>query len=120
MRPDQVSSADDGGAMLSQRDRQTLAEIENQLRASEPELVRSLERFRARKAPAHRRGATLRRAVGLTGAILGAALFAVAFVLHGAAFVVLAAAVILLDMVWWTLVGLGLLLRARRTRSRRG
>lgn len=100
--------------MLSQRERQTLAEIEEQLRASAPQLARSLER--PHPWPPQHRGTGVRRATMLAGLVLGGILLAIALMLHSADCVVLAAAVLLTDGAWWSLLAAVALLRSRADR----
>lgn len=89
--------------MLSQHDRRTLADIEEHLRANEPDLVHLLERFHD-WAPPRRRGVYPRRTVGLAVLALGVILVATALVVRSADVAVLGVVVLLVDAAWWILV----------------
>jgi len=89
--------------MLSQHDRRALADIEEHLRAKEPDLVHLLERFHD-WAPPRRRGVDPRRAVGLAGLALGVILLATALAVHSADVAVLGVVLLLVDAAWWALV----------------
>ncbi|MEY9874450.1 hypothetical protein ABH931_003950 [Streptacidiphilus sp. MAP12-33] len=98
--------------MLSQHERRTLSDIEEHLRASEPDLVHLLECFHAWAPPRHHhRG--LRRVVGPAGLALAAVLLAVAFTVHSAGALLLAVTVLLADAAWWMLLTAMALVRQR-------
>ncbi|MEY9940834.1 DUF3040 domain-containing protein [Streptacidiphilus sp. MAP5-3] len=103
--------------MLSQYERRALSDIEEHLRASEPDLVHLLECFHAWAPPRHRRH-SLRRVVGLAGLALGAFLLAVAFTVRSADVLLLAVTVLLADAAWWTLLAAIALARRRGLNSR--
>jgi hypothetical protein len=87
--------------MLSQHNRRTLAEIEDHLRGSDPELAHLLERFND-WAPPRRRGlGSRRRVIGLVGLWIGTLLLAIAFIDGSADALVLALAALFLDAMWW-------------------
>jgi len=86
--------------MLSQHNRRTLVDIEEHLRANDPELARKLERFDA-WAPPVRHGPNPRLLVGLVGLGVGAVLLAVALAVGNADALVLAVMALLVDASWW-------------------
>ncbi|WP_084714443.1 DUF3040 domain-containing protein [Streptacidiphilus rugosus] len=103
--------------MLSQHERRALSDIEEHLRASEPELVRLLECFHAWAPPQHRRRG-VRRVVGPAGLALGAFLLAVAFTVRSADVLLLAVTILLADAAWWTLLAVTALARQRILNNR--
>jgi len=103
--------------MLSQHDRRALADIEEHLRAKEPDLVHLLERFHD-WAPPRRCGVGLRRDVGLAGLVLGVILLATALAVHSADVAVLGVVVLVVDAAWWALVAGVALVRHRLAAGR--
>lgn len=89
--------------MLSQHERRALSDIEEHLRASEPDLVHLLESFHAWAPPRPRRRG-VRRVVGPAGLALAAVLLAVAFTVRSADALLLAVTVLLADAAWWMLL----------------
>jgi hypothetical protein len=84
--------------MLSQHERRALADIEEHLSASEPELARLLQRLDPSVPPQCR---VRRRVLGLALAALaaGSYLLAIAYAVHSPSLILLATAVLLPDSV---------------------
>jgi hypothetical protein len=101
--------------MLTQHERRALADIEQHLRASEPDLACLLERFH-QWAPPRRRRVPLVRLVGLA---LGAVLIAIAFGLHSAGALLLGVMVLLADAALWAIFPVIALVRSRARLDRR-
>ena len=99
--------------MLSQHDRRALAEIEADLRASDPELARALDDGAAE--PSH---PVRRRRTGLAWLAVGAVLLATAFVVRSADLAFLAGGLILADLSVWIMAHVAARLRRRSSRPR--
>jgi hypothetical protein len=104
--------------MLPQNEARTLAEIEEHLRASDPDLVRRLEP--SSQAPP--RSGRVVRAVGMAGLILGMFLLTLGFAGENADLALMGAAVLVMDAAWWVTSALVSMIRAmfRRDEERRG
>jgi hypothetical protein len=102
--------------MLTHHERRALADIEQHLRASEPDLACLLEQFHRWAPPRRRR---LPGAIGLAGLVLGAVLLAVAFGVHSAAALLLTVTVFLADAACWTVLAVIALVRSRARSDRK-
>lgn len=94
--------------MLPQDEQRTLAEIEQHLRASDPELVRRFEP--SADAPPRARRAV--RAIGMAGLVLGMFLLTLGFAGENADLALMGAAVLVMDAAWWVTSALVSMLRA--------
>lgn len=106
--------------MLSPRDQHTLAQIEAELRASDPELARRMDDDAAAASAVSPLCARPRRRVVLIWLFVGAALLATAFAVHSADVAFLGVGVILADLSVWTSAVVAAWLRRLTDRSRVG
>jgi hypothetical protein len=95
--------------MLPQNEARTLAEIEQHLRASDPDLVK---RFEPAADDAPPRGRRVVRAVGMTGLVLGMFLLTLGFAGENADLALMGAAVLVMDAAWWATSALVSMVRA--------
>ena len=106
-----------GGLVLSQSERQALAEIEEQLRASDPDLARHMEH-------AHRwvpeRLSRMRRMIGLAGLAVAFFVLAAGSASRNADVAVLGAIMLLADALWWAGLAVNALIRKSSAALDRG
>lgn len=103
--------------MLPQNEARTLAEIEQHLRASDPDLVRRFEP--SPEAPP--RSGRVVRAIGMAGLILGVFMLTIGFAGENADLALMGAAVLVMDAAWWVTSALVAMVRALfRSDERRG
>jgi len=95
--------------MLPQDEARTLAEIEEHLRASDPDLVKRFEPASSQDAPRSGRAV---RVVGMTGLILGLFLLTLGFAGENADLALMGAAVLVMDAAWWATSALVAMVRA--------
>lgn len=95
--------------MLPQNEARTLAEIEQHLRASDPDLVRRFEP--SPEAPPPRSGRVV-RVIGMTGLVLGVFLLTLGFAGENADLALMGAAVLVMDAAWWVTSALVAMVRA--------
>lgn len=101
--------------MLPQNEARALAEIEEHLRANDPDLVKTLERphgaHRAQQTPP-RGGRRVVRTVGMAGLVLSVFLLTLGFAGSNADLALLGAAVLVMDAAWWVTSALVAMIRA--------
>ncbi|MBR7833389.1 DUF3040 domain-containing protein [Actinospica durhamensis] len=105
---------------MSPRDQHTLAQIEAELRASDPELARRMDDDAAAASAQGPIYARPRRRVVLSWLTIGAVLLATAFAVRSADVAFLGVAVILANVSVWTAALVAGRLRRRTNRSRIG
>jgi hypothetical protein len=94
--------------MLPQNEAKALAEIEEHLRADDPDLVRRFD-------PSHDarpRGRRVVRRVGMTGLVLSVFLLTLGFAGRNADLALMGAAVLVMDVTWWMTSAFVALIRA--------
>jgi hypothetical protein len=94
--------------VLSQSERQALAEIEEQLRDSDPDLARRMEHAHRWSPEGLRR---IRRMIGLAGLAVAFFVLAAASATRNADVAVLGAGVLLADALWWAGLAVNALIR---------
>jgi Protein of unknown function (DUF3040) len=97
--------------MLPQNEARTLAEIEQHLRASDPELVRRFEPAPEEEKAPPRSGRVV-RFVGTAGLVLGVFLLTLGFAGENADLALMGAAVLVMDAAWWVTSALVSMVRA--------